>query len=101
MNALPKQSKPIKRPNHVDYVSGLPCLVCGGQSVVHHVNERGHGRETRNDEWIVPLCAYHHNMSDVSIHSLGSNDKFKKLHGIDLIHEAQMLWNETVYKGRE
>ena len=91
--------KPAKQPAHVARVAGMGCLVCNGPAVVHHVTELGHGRITRDDRYIVPLCALHHNMGNDSIHLLGSNARFREVHGIDLARESDWLWTLSVNEG--
>jgi len=45
------------------YISTLPCLICGNPEVqVHHLlrtGEHGMGKKS-GDEWCVPLCVRHH-----------------------------------------
>lgn len=88
-----------KQPEHCERVVGLGCVVCKQPAVPHHVNERGHGRETKDDRWIVGLCPIHHNMGDDSYHMLGSNTLFYQAHGIDLIREAAEQWAFSVTEG--
>lgn len=88
-----------KQPAHKNRVAGLGCVVCRGPAVVHHVRERGHGLEARDDRYVVPLCSLHHNMGNDSIHLLGSNAKFLEVHGIDLAREADWLWTVSVNEG--
>jgi hypothetical protein len=88
-----------KQPKHIARVAGMPCLVCHGPAVVHHVRERGHGLEARDDRFVTPLCSLHHNMGNDSIHLLGSNAKFLEVHGIDLAREADWLWTISVNEG--
>ena len=91
--------KLAKQPKHVARVAGLGCCVCQGPAVVHHVTELGHGRITRDDRFIVALCALHHNMGNDSIHLLGSNARFFEVHGIDLAKEADFEWTLSVNEG--
>lgn len=93
------KQKPSKQPKHLARVAGMGCLVCHGPAVIHHVNERGHGRETKDDRYVTPLCALHHNMGNDSIHLLGSNARFFQVHGIDLAKEADWLWTLSVNEG--
>jgi len=89
-----------KQPKHIARVAGMGCLVCHGPAVVHHVTELGHGRITRDDRYVVPLCALHHNMGNDSIHLLGSNERFREVHdGIDLAREADWQWTVSVNEG--
>ena len=91
--------KLAKQPRHVARVAGLGCCVCQGPAVVHHVTELGHGRITRDDRFIVALCALHHNMGNDSIHLLGSNARFFEVHGVDLAREADWQWTLSVNEG--
>jgi hypothetical protein len=88
-----------KQPKHVARVAGMGCLVCKQPAVVHHVTELGHGRITKDDRYVVPLCALHHNMGNDSIHLLGSNARFYEVHGIDLAKEADFEWTLSVNEG--
>lgn len=81
-------------------VAELPCLVCGGASTVHRVTASIHGgRMTRRHDRVVPLCPMHHQAvfdpyvnRPVSVERLGHRG-FWKLHGIDLLKEAERLAN--------
>lgn len=46
------------------------CLICGApREAIHHGIE-GTANRAKSDKWklIMPLCARHHNMSDMSVH---------------------------------
>jgi hypothetical protein len=91
--------KPAKLPAHKARVGEMGCLVCHQPACIHHITEVGHGKITRDDSLIVPLCAIHHNMGNDSIHLLGSNERFREVHGICLIEEARVLRLESAYLG--
>jgi len=103
LSKLPKfgriKPKIAKQPAHLARVAGMGCLVCGRPAVVHHVRERGHGLEARDDRYVVPLCPHHHNMGGDSFHLLGSNARFFEVHGIDLAKEADFEWTLSVNEG--
>ena len=90
LKVKPKRKTTEARRYH-EYIAGLPCLVCGGQSTVHHVTGSIHGgRFARNDFLVAPLCAIHHQAghdpyaSDpVSVERLAHRGFYLK-HGIDL-----------------
>ena len=79
-------------------IAALGCLVCGGAATIHHVTASIHGgRLTRRHDRVVPLCPMHHQAvfdpyanRPVSVERLGHRG-FWKLHGIDLLAEAERL----------
>lgn len=80
------------------YVASLPCLVCGAQATNHHVSGYADrmGRATRSHKRIVPLCPRHHQIQHgprESVEAL-SHQGFYRVYGIDLMAEAERLWNE-------
>lgn len=85
---------------HFGKVTEKGCLVCGGPATIHHVTASIHGgRLTRRHDRVVPLCPMHHQAvhdpyvnRPVSVERLGHRG-FWKLHGIDLLAEAERLAN--------
>lgn len=83
-----------------DEIIKLGCLVCGSPATIHHVTASIHGgRLTRRHDRVVPLCPPHHQAvfdpyanRPVSVERLGHRG-FWKLHGIDLLSEAERLAN--------
>lgn len=83
-----------------DRIAALGCLVCGAGATIHHVTASIHGgRLTRRHDRVVPLCPVHHQAvydpyanQPVSVERLGHRG-FWKLHGIDLLAEAERLAN--------
>ena len=93
----------MKQPTKVDRerferIAALGCLVCGQAATIHHVTASIHGgRLTRRHDRVVPLCPMHHQIGHdpyanrpVSVERLGHRG-FWKLHGIDLLREAERL----------
>jgi hypothetical protein len=83
---------------HLANVASLPCLACGVKPVtVHHVTATVHGgRISRSHQRVVPLCPKHHQIQHgpkVSVEAL-SHAGFYRMHGIDLLKEADRLWND-------
>lgn len=83
---------------HMAYVASLPCLVCGGQATVHHVTACADriGRLPRRNDRVVPLCPTHHQIQwgpRESVEALNHRG-FYEMHGIDLMAEAERLWDE-------
>lgn len=82
---------------HMERIAQMPCLVCGAQSTVHHVTASIHGgRLPRRHDRVVPLCPKHHQIifcPRESVEALGHGG-FYKLHGIDLLAEAERLAND-------
>jgi hypothetical protein len=87
---------------HYDRVGRKPCLVCGARPVErHHVTALAdrRGRLSRRNDRIAPLCAMHHRCGAVggarhSVEALG-HQRFFQIHGVDLMREAERLWNES------
>jgi hypothetical protein len=66
------------------------CQGCGGVGeVIHHILASVPGKISRRDHFLVAkLCARCHNMGDGSVHGLGSEAKFLKRTGVDLVSRA-------------
>ena len=89
---------------HMARVAALPCLVCGATATVHHVTGYADrmGRVSRSHRRVVPLCnsAPHHQIvfdsqSDPkSVEALNHRGFYEK-YGIDLMAEAERLWEES------
>jgi hypothetical protein len=83
---------------HIERVASLPCLVCGARATVHHVTAGIHGgRVSRRHDRVTPLCPRHHQViygPKESVEALGHRGFFLT-YGIDLMAEAERLWNET------
>lgn len=81
---------------HMARIAEMPCLVCGGQSTVHHVTASIHGgRISRRNDRVVPLCPRHHQIQHgprESVEAL-SHRGFWLIYGIDLLAEAERLAN--------
>jgi hypothetical protein len=60
---VPQRTRRVRNKEHLDFVSSLPCLVCGRRPCdPHHlrfVQRRALGRKV-SDEFTVPLCRIHH-----------------------------------------
>ena len=79
---------------HLRYVAGQACLVCGRKpSDPHHLRylqPRALGRKA-SDEFAVPLCRVHHR----AVHRAGDERAWWKQSGIDPIKVARKLWKRT------
>jgi hypothetical protein len=68
-----------------------PCQ-CGCRRTgedVHHILARVPGKGPKRDHWfVVLLSSFCHTMGRDSIHMLGSEAKFKEVHGVDLAQVA-------------
>jgi len=97
---MAKKPPTAEQKRHMEDIAKMGCLVCGGASTVHHVTASIHGgRMTRRHDRVVPLCPIHHQAvydpyvnRPVSVERLGHRG-FWKLHGIDLLAEAERLAN--------
>ena len=79
----------------MSWVAECPCLACGRRPVtLHHVTSDGFKRISRSHKRIVPLCAMHHLIQHgptISVEALGHHG-FKLRWGVDLLVEAERLW---------
>lgn len=88
---------------HMDRVAGLPCLVSGRHPVtLHHPTASIHGgRLDRSHSLVVPLAPEFHLIQHgphYSVEALGHGG-FYRMHGIDLMAEAETLKLESQYLG--
>lgn len=87
-----------KERRHFAKVALLQCLQCGAWPVdVHHVVGYAdrQGRAPKRHDRVVPLCKHHHDVQygpKTSVHAL-SHKGFYERYGIDLMAEAERLWN--------
>jgi hypothetical protein len=91
--ALPLPRR-LRDKNHLRFVAGRPCLVCGRQPCdAHHLRfaqSRGLGLKV-SDEFTVPLCRAHHRQ----LHQSGKELDWWARMGIEPINIALELWNAT------
>jgi hypothetical protein len=94
--------RPVTIQRHFTRVADKGCVVCGAPCEIHHVTGYADrmGRITRSDERVVGLCPKHHRCGaeggwDHSVEALGHAGFFNK-YGIDLLAEADRLWNESM-----
>lgn len=92
-----KPNKTAAEKRHMERVAAMGCLVCGSVATVHHVTASIHGgRISRSHKRTVPLCPRHH-QHDYGLSSVErlSHAGFFRVHGIDLLAEADRLWAES------
>ncbi|MES2173886.1 MAG: hypothetical protein V4523_08050 [Pseudomonadota bacterium] len=73
------------------------CVSCGrsGETVIHHILARlSEKLRQRDHRFVVMLCPGCHNMSDTSVHMLGSEAAFHSATGIDLVEIACANWSK-------
>jgi hypothetical protein len=91
--ALPLPRR-LRDKNHLRFVAGQPCLVCGRQPCdAHHLRfaqSRGLGLKV-SDEFTVPLCRAHHR----ELHQSSKEVGWWARTGIEPIDIAQRLWTAT------
>lgn len=84
----------VRDRDHVRYVAGQPCLVCGRQPCdPHHLRfsqNRALGRKV-SDEFTVPLCRGHHR----EVHRHGDEAEWWGKIGVEPVPVARALWLET------
>jgi len=101
----PLQRRPrVEVPNHLDFIRGLPCLVCGLKRNIEAAHIRMSDRrvakretgmaEKPDDCWAMPLCSSCHREGPTSQHGMGERD-FWELLRIDVILVALALWQAT------
>ncbi len=85
----------VRDKDHLRFVAGQPCLVCGrNPSQAHHIRfaqPRAMGRKS-GDQWVVPLCTIHHR----SLHNQGKESDWWKAKEINPIAVAETLWESNV-----
>jgi hypothetical protein len=84
----------IRDREHVKFVAGHPCLICGRHPAdPHHLRfaqSRALGRRV-SDEFTVPLCRGHHR----EIHRHGDEAAWWAKVGVEPLAVANALWRET------
>ena len=84
----------IRDREHVKFVAGHPCLICGRRPAdPHHLRfaqSRALGRKV-SDEFTVPLCRGHHR----EVHRCGDEAAWWAKVGVDPLGVANALWRET------
>ena len=90
--------KTVEECRHFASVARMPCLACGARPVqVHHVTAGVNGgRISRSHRRVVPLCFAHHKVEGgpESVEAL-AHSGFYRVHGIDLLAQADRLWSEA------
>lgn len=84
-------------------IAALPCLVCGGQSTIHHVTGYADrmGRFSRSHKLVVNLCPKHHLIQHgpkESVEALGHRGFYQR-YGVDLYNEAIRLYRASIAAG--
>jgi hypothetical protein len=88
--------KPVRERDrdHLRFVAGQPCLVCGRRpSDPHHIKlaeQRSMGRKV-SDRFTVPICRLHHR----ELHRRGNERAWWQKQGIDPLVIAASLWAKT------
>jgi hypothetical protein len=90
----PPEPRRVRDREHVRFVAGHPCLICGRRPAdPHHVRfaqSRALGRKV-SDEYTVPLCRGHHR----EVHRCGDEAAWWAKIGVDPLGVANALWRET------
>lgn len=75
---------------YLQHIRALPCLVCGGFSVAHHMMhaEPSATGLRSGDQWAVPLCHLHH----TELHAHGDEPLWWALQGV-----APVAWAIDTY----
>lgn len=83
------KSKTKAEKDHLNWVAGNPCCVCGSHAVnLHHIRILG---EPRNHFKVIPLCYFHH-QGEEGIHYLGKHEWRKRFgHELDMLEELMKL----------
>jgi hypothetical protein len=84
----------VRDREHVKFVAGHPCLICGRRPAdPHHLRfaqSRALGRKV-SDEFTVPLCRGHHR----EVHRCGDEAAWWAKVGVEPLGLANALWRET------
>ena len=84
----------VRDREHVKFVAGHPCLICGRRPAdPHHLRfaqSRALGRKV-SDEFTVPLCRGHHR----EVHRCGDEGAWWAKVGVDPLGVANALWRDT------
>ena len=84
----------VRDREHVKFVAGRPCLICGRRPAdPHHLRfaqSRALGRKV-SDEFTVPLCRGHHR----EVHRCGNEAAWWRNAGLDPTTSARALWLES------
>jgi hypothetical protein len=84
----------VRDREHVKFVAGHPCLICGRRPAdPHHLRfaqSRALGRKV-SDEFTVPLCRGHHR----EVHRYGDEAAWWAKVGVEPVAVANALWRET------
>jgi hypothetical protein len=84
----------IRDKEHLKFVAGHPCLICGRRPAdPHHLRfaqSRALGRKA-SDEFTVPLCRGHHR----EVHRCGDEAAWWAKVGVEPLGVANALWRET------
>ena len=84
----------VRDREHVKFVAGHPCLICGRRPAdPHHLRfaqSRALGRKV-SDEFTVPLCRGHHR----EVHRYGAEAAWWAKAGVEPLRAANALWRET------
>lgn len=88
------EPKRIRSKEHLKFVAGQPCVICGRKpSHAHHLRHaqsRGLGLKV-SDEFTVPLCAIHHN----EVHRVGKEETWWRTQDLDPLAIAKGLWEQN------
>jgi hypothetical protein len=88
------EARRVRDREHVKFVAGHPCLICGRQPAdPHHLRfaqSRALGRKV-SDEFTVPLCRGHHR----EVHRCGDEPAWWAKVGVEPLGVANALWRET------
>jgi len=89
------EPKRIRCKEHLRYVAGQPCIICGrSPSHAHHIRfaqSKGLGLKV-SDEFTVPLCAIHHHQN----HATGNERLWWQEHKVDPLPVAERLWRASL-----
>jgi hypothetical protein len=84
----------VRDREHLKFVAGRPCLICGRRPAdPHHLRfgqSRALGRKV-SDEFTVPLCRGHHR----EVHRYGDEAAWWAKVGVEPVGVANALWRET------
>jgi DNA recombination protein Rad52 len=88
------EPKRIRNKEHLRFVAGQPCLICGRTPAqahhLRHAQSRGMSLKV-SDEFTVPLCAIHHH----ALHRVGQEELWWRDQHVDPLPIARRLWQQS------
>lgn len=89
-----------KCPEHMKWVGGHPCCICGGQNIsVHHLIHYRIGDKIgrRDDKYVIPICKVSHDNAR-GVHGPEGEIGFLESRGVNGLEVALDLYERSPFK---